>query len=145
VTYPLKPDMDDTDGLADDQLVELIQTIQDELPRYGYRRITHELRRRGHVVNHKRVVRLMKAHNLSIKPRRRFVRTTDSDHGPVREVHSKLESDFGGIQRHSLSHAESSSFECAHPPILMLRKPNIGQQRAKVTKTKRRMLLLGKY
>lgn len=37
-----------TNGLADAQLVELIQTIQDELPGYGYRRVTHELRRRGH-------------------------------------------------------------------------------------------------
>jgi putative transposase len=70
----------DAGGLADDSLVELIQTIQDELPGYGYRRVTHELRRRGHVVNHKRVARLMKAHSLGIKPRRRFVRTTDSNH-----------------------------------------------------------------
>lgn len=69
-----------TTGLADDQLVELIQTIQDEMPGYGYRRVTHELHRRGHVVNHKRVARLMKAHSLGIKPRRRFVRTTDSNH-----------------------------------------------------------------
>jgi putative transposase len=70
----------DAGGLADGQLVELIQTIQDELPGYGYRRVTHELRRRGHIVNHKRVAHLMKAHSLSIKPRRRFVRTTDSNH-----------------------------------------------------------------
>jgi len=70
----------DAGDLADDHLVELIQTIQDELPGYGYRRVTHELRRRGHVVNHKRVARLMKAHSLGIKPRRRFVRTTDSNH-----------------------------------------------------------------
>jgi len=66
--------------LTDAQLVELIQGIQDELPGYGYRRVAHELRRRGHVVNHKRVARLMKAHGLGIKPRRRFVRTTDSNH-----------------------------------------------------------------
>lgn len=68
------------DGLNDVTLLELIEGIQDELAGYGYRRVTHELRRRGHVVNHKRVARLMKAHNLSIKPRRRFVRTTDSNH-----------------------------------------------------------------
>ena len=67
-------------GLTDEHLVDLIDTIQDELPGYGYRRITHELRRRGHVINHKRVARVMKAHSLGIKPRRRFVRTTDSDH-----------------------------------------------------------------
>jgi putative transposase len=70
----------DAGGLADGQRVELIQTIQDELPGYGYRRVTHELRRRGHLVNHKRVARLLKAHSLGIKPRRRFMRTTDSKH-----------------------------------------------------------------
>lgn len=68
------------DQLPDAQLVELIESIQDELPGYGYRRVTHELRRRGHVVNHKRVARLMKLHGLGIKPRRQFVRTTDSNH-----------------------------------------------------------------
>ena len=31
---------------------------------YGYRRITAELRRRGMMVNHKRVARLMQADNL---------------------------------------------------------------------------------
>jgi putative transposase len=70
----------DAGGLADGQLVELIQTIQDELPGYGYRRVTHELRRRGHIVNHKRIARLMRMHGLGIKPRRQFVRTTDSNH-----------------------------------------------------------------
>ena len=50
------------------------------MPGYGYRRVTHELRRRGHVINHKRVARLMRAHSLGIKPRRRFVRTTDNHH-----------------------------------------------------------------
>lgn len=50
------------------------------MPGYGYRRVTHELRRRGHVVNHKRLARVMRAQGLGIKPRRRFVRTTDSKH-----------------------------------------------------------------
>ena len=68
------------DGLSEDRLVELIGDVQDELPGYGYRRVTRELQRRGHVVNHKRIARVMKAHGLGIRPRRRFVRTTDSDH-----------------------------------------------------------------
>jgi putative transposase len=66
--------------LDDARLIELIESIQDELPGYGYRRVTHELRRRGHVVNHKRVARVMRAQGLGIKLRRRFVRTTDSKH-----------------------------------------------------------------
>ncbi len=69
-----------TTNLSDAELVILIEDIQDELPCYGYRRVTHELCRRGHVVNHKRVARVMRAAGLGIKPRRRYVRTTDSSH-----------------------------------------------------------------
>ena len=39
--------------------------------RYGYRRITAELRRRGMRVNHKRVVRIMREDNLlGLQPKR---------------------------------------------------------------------------
>lgn len=48
--------------------------------RYGYRRITAELRRRGLSVNHKRVVRLMREDNLLAVRSRRYVITTDSEH-----------------------------------------------------------------
>jgi transposase InsO family protein len=48
--------------------------------RYGYRRITAELRHRGFEANHKRVLRLMKEDDLlSLRPRK-FVATTDSQH-----------------------------------------------------------------
>jgi len=48
--------------------------------RYGYRRIAAELRRRGLLVNHKRVLRLMQEDNLLAVQPRAFVVTTDSDH-----------------------------------------------------------------
>jgi len=48
--------------------------------RYGYRRITAELCRRGRLVNHKRVVRLMREDNLLAVQPRAFVVMTDSDH-----------------------------------------------------------------
>ena len=48
--------------------------------RYGYRRISAELRRRGMQVNHKRVLRMMREDNLLAVNRRRFVVTTDSNH-----------------------------------------------------------------
>jgi putative transposase len=48
--------------------------------RYGYRRISAELRRRGMVVNHKRVVRIMREDNLLALRSRKFVVTTDSKH-----------------------------------------------------------------
>jgi transposase InsO family protein len=48
--------------------------------RYGYRRVTKELRRRGLVVNRKRVERLMKEDNLLAIQPRTFVTTTNSQH-----------------------------------------------------------------
>lgn len=48
--------------------------------RYGYRRITAELRHRGMVVNRKRVLRMMQEDNLLAIRSRKFVRTTDSRH-----------------------------------------------------------------
>jgi putative transposase len=46
----------------------------------GYRRIGRLLKREGWVVNHKRVLRLMREDNLLSVRRRRFVLTTDSKH-----------------------------------------------------------------
>jgi putative transposase len=48
--------------------------------RYGYRRISAELRRRGMLVNHKRVMRIMAEDNLLAVQRKSFVVTTNSDH-----------------------------------------------------------------
>lgn len=48
--------------------------------RYGYRRVTRELRRRGMIVNHKRVVRLMGEDNLLAMQPRAWVATTNSGH-----------------------------------------------------------------
>jgi putative transposase len=48
--------------------------------RYGYRRMSAELRRRGMVVNHKRVLRMMREDNLLAVQPGAFVVTTDSDH-----------------------------------------------------------------
>lgn len=51
-----------------------------ELPRYGYRRITAQLRIEGISINHKAVSRIMRERSLQVRPLRRFVRTTDSEH-----------------------------------------------------------------
>jgi transposase InsO family protein len=66
---------------ADVGLRSEIQQIVLENRYYGYRRVTAELRQRGQVVNHKRVLRLMRADNLLAIRKRRFVFTTDSRHG----------------------------------------------------------------
>ena len=48
--------------------------------RYGYRRVTQELRRRGWMVNHKRVARLMSQDNLLAMHPRAWMSTTNSSH-----------------------------------------------------------------
>jgi putative transposase len=66
------------------RLVERIKEICAEWPCYGYRRVTAELHATGHLINHKKVMRLMREHGLTVRPRRRFVATTDSNHdGPI--------------------------------------------------------------
>jgi putative transposase len=63
------------------KLRDAIQRIALEWPSYGRRRITRELRRRGWRVNPKRVQRLMREDNLLCVRKRKFVVTTDSNHG----------------------------------------------------------------
>ena len=64
--------------------MEVRSTIQaiavEHRRRYGYRRITAELRRRGMLVNQKRVARMMREDNLLAVQPRSFVVTTDSAH-----------------------------------------------------------------
>jgi len=65
---------------AETELRAAIEEIVAEWPAYGYRRVTHELRRRGVYVNHKRVARVMREGALTPRRVRRFLVTTDSRH-----------------------------------------------------------------
>src|SRR5256714_7209275 len=58
-----------------------IQRIALRWPAYGYRRVHAELLRQGWSVNHKRILRLMRADNLLCLRQRKFLLTTDSQHG----------------------------------------------------------------
>lgn len=62
-------------------LRDRIEQIVVEFARYGYRRVTHQLRREGWKVNHKRVARLMREQSLQCQIKPRWVKTTDSEHG----------------------------------------------------------------
>jgi len=61
-------------------LRDRIEAICLEFPRYGYRRVTRQLKREGWLVNHKRVLRLMRESDLLCRVKRRWARTTDSNH-----------------------------------------------------------------
>jgi len=76
---------DEPTAPADDTaIVEAIAIICDEFEAYGYRRVGAALRQAGMVVNHTKIRRLMREHDLQPRVRRRFVATTDSDHdGPI--------------------------------------------------------------
>ncbi|WP_371425248.1 IS3 family transposase [Tardiphaga sp.] len=66
---------------ADDTaIVSAMAGICDEFGHYGWRRVQAALRQQGVVVNHKKVRRLMREHDLQPRMRRRFTTTTDSDH-----------------------------------------------------------------
>jgi putative transposase len=74
----------DAEGERPDDDLDLrneIQRIALEFPCYGRPRITAELKRRGWKVNHKRVARILREDNLLCLRRKRFVVTTDSNHG----------------------------------------------------------------
>ncbi len=66
--------------IDDTALVAAIAGICEEFEAYGWRRVRAALRQQGIAANHKRIRRLMREYGLQPKLRRRFVRTTDSDH-----------------------------------------------------------------
>jgi len=70
--------------LPHEEETEVRSTIQqialEHRRRYGYRRVAAELKRRGMLVNHKRVLRIMREDNLLAVQPKEFVSTTDSDH-----------------------------------------------------------------
>jgi putative transposase len=65
----------------DRALRDAIEALALEFPGYGYRRVTAQLHRDGWEVNHKRVLHLMRKESLLCQLRRRWRRTTDSEHG----------------------------------------------------------------
>jgi transposase InsO family protein len=80
---------------AEAELVTLIGTIHAEhRGAYGVPRVTAELHRRGHTVNHKRVERLMREHGLVGITRRKRRTTTRPATGPVTPVGDLIRRDF---------------------------------------------------
>lgn len=65
----------------DVELRDAIERLVLEFPGYGYRRVTHALRRQGWTINHKRVLRVMRQESLLCQLERAFVVTTDATHG----------------------------------------------------------------
>ncbi len=65
----------------DPQARRAVRRVAGQMPAYGCRRVTIHLQREGFEVGRERVRRLMREEGLTVRPKRRFVRTTQSDHG----------------------------------------------------------------
>lgn len=79
-SYYYKKPLDLQKEIEDADLRDKIESIVVEYERYGYRRVTAQLKRDGSEVNHKRVQRIMQQEGLVCKLKKRWVNTTDSDH-----------------------------------------------------------------
>ncbi len=80
LVYRHEPDRSESQT-AERRLQKRIEELALEFPCSGYRMITHHLFREGNVVNSKRVRRIMRTAGLIKRRRRRWIQTTDSDHG----------------------------------------------------------------
>jgi transposase InsO family protein len=79
--YAAEQEEDRTDDTA---LRDRIEQIVLEFPGYGYRRVTATLHREEWLVNHKRVLRVMREESLLCQLKRHWVTTTDSHHALTR-------------------------------------------------------------
>lgn len=79
-TYYYKPKGDISRKKLDADIADAIEKVAFDFPSYGYRRITAALRRKGMVVNHKKVLKMMKKMGIACRKRRKFAVTTNSSH-----------------------------------------------------------------
>lgn len=80
-TYYYKPKISRVErAKRDAELRDLIEAIHITYPRAGYRTIREYLFRHGMRVNWKRIRRVMCKYSLHAQVKRRFIRTTDSEH-----------------------------------------------------------------
>jgi putative transposase len=80
-SYYYQPQSEDNEQLQTQaDLRDQIEGICLEFPGYGYRRVTQQLKRDHRIVNHKKVLRLMRESDLLCRVKRKKARTTDSKH-----------------------------------------------------------------
>lgn len=65
----------------DADIRDRLEALALTFPRYGYRRMTAQLQREGFGVNHKRVLRIMREADLLVKPKPRWICTTQQTEG----------------------------------------------------------------
>ena len=65
---------------GDMDILDRIESICLDFHGYGYRRVTRQLQDDGYGINHKKVLRLMRESDLLCRAKRKWIRTTDSNH-----------------------------------------------------------------
>jgi len=84
----------------DADLRDKIESIVLEFPGYGYRRVTKHLQYEGELINHKRILRVMRNSDLLCALERSFkVSTTDSNHGYPRYPNLAKEMELTGVNQ----------------------------------------------
>jgi len=80
-SYYYQPQSEDNEQLQTQaDLRDRIEEICLEFPGYGYRRVTQQLKRDHRIVNHKKVLRIMRESDLLCRVKLKKTRTTDSKH-----------------------------------------------------------------
>jgi transposase InsO family protein len=79
-SFYYRPGDKDAEKKTEADLRDRIEAICLSFPRYGYRRVCEQLKREGHRINHKKVLRLMRESDLLCRVKRKWVKTTDSKH-----------------------------------------------------------------
>jgi len=79
-TYCYRPKDNLAKKKCDADIADLIEKICYEHPYYGYRRVTAALRRKKMVVNHKKVLKMMRKMGVQCRKKHRFAVTTNSKH-----------------------------------------------------------------
>lgn len=64
----------------DADLRDAIELVRVEFPRTGYRPLMHHLKRKGIIIGETRLRRVMEKFELQIRPKRKYVVTTNSNH-----------------------------------------------------------------
>ena len=67
-------------GKKETDIKKEIEDISREHPYYGYRRITASLRRDQVIINHKKVLKMMKELGIQGRIKRKYITTTNSKH-----------------------------------------------------------------
>ncbi len=78
--YDHKKRVDAAEKKSDVEVIDALKAIALKRPYYGYRRITHQLKRQGFNVNHKYVYSIMRKEGLLCRRKRKTIKTTDSNH-----------------------------------------------------------------